>query len=287
MGFWARTGRLTKVALLIAAGAAGGGAAIAVASVPDSNGVIHGCYSVNASGNPVTTGPNLTVIDPNAGQSCATTTSPTGAPPSQRELSWNQLGPPGPSGPQGPSGPAGAPGAPGQTATVVQGQKLTLPGGEVIAVGGTGGAPAPVDGGGVVGEVSMGDGSVFKLRGFSFGTSQSGTSGSSSSGAGAGKVKFKEFSIKKLTDKSSPIFFLACATGKHFPKVTVTLKKNKVPYLVIKMTDVLISSYSASSKAGSTPEDTLTLNFAKIDLQYTTPGKGNAPPVKVVKVLQQ
>jgi hypothetical protein len=32
--------------LLLAVGAARGGAALAVASVPDSNGVIHACYAV-------------------------------------------------------------------------------------------------------------------------------------------------------------------------------------------------------------------------------------------------
>jgi hypothetical protein len=35
----------------------------------------------------------------------------------------------------------------------------------------------------------------------------SGGSGSETGGAGAGKIKFNEFTIKKTSDKASPIFF--------------------------------------------------------------------------------
>jgi hypothetical protein len=57
---------------------------IAYATIPDSNGVIHGCYQK-------TTG-SLRVIDTDVGQSCT---------PSEKTLSWNKEGPPGPSGPPG------------------------------------------------------------------------------------------------------------------------------------------------------------------------------------------
>jgi type VI secretion system secreted protein Hcp len=271
MGLWARTGRLTRALLFIAAGAAGGGAAIAVASVPDSNGLIHACYNVGSNGEPLSNA-TLTVIDPSAGQNCA---APPGAASGtgQKELSWNQSGPPGPPGPAGPPGSSGAPGAPGQTATVV------------------GGPPPLSTGGGVVGEAKFGTGpgaSTFKLLGLGFGASRGGTSGSSSSGSAAGKANVHEFTIKKMTDTASPLLFEAGASGKSFPQVTVTLnkKKQKQPYLVITMTDVVISSYQTSSKAGSSPQDTLSLNFTKIKLQYKAQsGKGNAPPLKIVKVL--
>jgi type VI secretion system secreted protein Hcp len=270
MGLWARTGRLSKALLLIGAGAAGGGAAIAVASVPDSNGVIHACYSVNG-GNPATTGPNLTVIDPSAGQSCNTSSSPAGAPPGQKTLTWNQTGPPGPSGAAGPAGPQGAP---GQTATVTQG-----------------GAPPPPTGGGSLGEVTMGTGRgapTFDLYGYSFGSSQGGTSGSSSSGAAAGKIKFEDFSFTKKVDKASPKLLVACASGQHFPKVTVTLRKGKQkqPYLVVTMSNVLISSFQTSSKSGSSAHDSLSLNFTKIQFKYSSQkAGGKAPPLNIVKVL--
>lgn len=59
---------------------------IALASIPDASGVIHGCFkSVNGQ---------LRVID-SARQSCR---------PSERAISWNQTGTPGAPGPQGPPG---------------------------------------------------------------------------------------------------------------------------------------------------------------------------------------
>jgi hypothetical protein len=77
------------VAALLAAG-------IAYATIPDSAGVIHGCYSKTSS----TTLPpgSVRVVDTGLGQSC-----------SQNEvaLSWNQQGVKGATGPQGPQGLAG------------------------------------------------------------------------------------------------------------------------------------------------------------------------------------
>jgi hypothetical protein len=77
------------VAALLAAGAA-------YATIPDSNGVIHGC-SANKDG-------SLRVIDLDAGQSCGTKESP---------LDWNSKGPAGPQGPIGPTGPTGPTGPQG------------------------------------------------------------------------------------------------------------------------------------------------------------------------------
>jgi len=66
---------------------------IAYASIPDANGVIHGCYKK--------TGGTLRVVDGPTVQCAA----------NEVALSWNQAGQqgqPGPEGPQGPQGPAGS-----------------------------------------------------------------------------------------------------------------------------------------------------------------------------------
>jgi hypothetical protein len=68
-----------------------GGAALA--SIPDSSGVIHGCYKNN---NPAKG--SVLVVDSEAGESC-----PSGF----TALNWNQTGPQGPVGATGPQGPAG------------------------------------------------------------------------------------------------------------------------------------------------------------------------------------
>jgi Collagen triple helix repeat (20 copies) len=90
---------------------AGGGAAYAAsASIPDSAGVIHGCYKPISNGSVSTLG----VID---------TALPGGTcPKGETALSWNQTGP------QGPAGPVGATGATG----------LTGPAGAVGPTGATG-----------------------------------------------------------------------------------------------------------------------------------------------------
>jgi hypothetical protein len=95
----------TPAKVLTAFGCAGvlsfAGLGIASASIPDSSGVIHGCYKPNTNGTNTTLG----VIDTaKSGGSC-----PTG----DTALTWNQTGPQGPAGPTGPTGPQGPTGAPG------------------------------------------------------------------------------------------------------------------------------------------------------------------------------
>jgi Collagen triple helix repeat (20 copies) len=80
----------------VVAGAFLAGGAVALAAIPDSSGVIHGCYQKNVG--------NLRVIDPDAGDNCR---------PPEIAISWNQTGPVGPVGPQGPKGDTGATGAQG------------------------------------------------------------------------------------------------------------------------------------------------------------------------------
>lgn len=65
-------------------------AGVAFGAIPDSDGVIHGCYLKGDGG--------LRVIDTEAGETCRS---------AETELLWNQTGPQGPQGPQGEQGPPG------------------------------------------------------------------------------------------------------------------------------------------------------------------------------------
>jgi hypothetical protein len=85
--------RSVVLAVVAAVLAAVGGAAYA--SIPDSSGVIHGCY--------LRSGGSLRVID----------ASVTGCKSTETALNWNQTGPQGPVGPQGPAGPTGPTGPAG------------------------------------------------------------------------------------------------------------------------------------------------------------------------------
>jgi hypothetical protein len=261
-----------RAVLLVAAGAAGGGAALAVASVPDGNGTYHACVQMTraASGAtvPDTSTTNLTVIDPSAGQHCIPPDNPV---PNQSEISWNAAGPAGAPGPQGPPGGNGSPGgsgAPGQSVTVAAGHTLTIPGGQVITVGGTPGltiAPPPLRSNAApVGSLRIGSGAgalTFNLLDVEFAKTST-------------RAPIRDITITKKVDKSSPKLFQACATGKHFAKVTLSLRKaggsgggtGKI-YLVFHFKLVAVKTiYTSPSSGAGSPLETLTLSFSSSSL---------------------
>jgi hypothetical protein len=88
----------TLAAGIVGAAVAAAAGSIAWAGIPDSGGVISGCYGKRTG--------ILHVIDAEAGERCLNFATPIG---------WNQTGPPGPVGLQGERGPQGGPGAQGET----------------------------------------------------------------------------------------------------------------------------------------------------------------------------
>jgi hypothetical protein len=251
VGIGNRIGRTWRAAALLAVGAVGGGAAFAVASVPDGTGTIHAC--VNAApgqpGVPATTGPNLTVIDPAANQHC-TTSDPAGGPPSQIPLNWNVTGPAGAPGARGPAGVAGSPGT-GNTYSVV----LAPP---VIPRGGSSFGQVTVNPGPASFSFPLLSGGFVFATGFSIG-----------SGGSSGKTQLHDFHIVKPVDKASPTLFAAAVSGKHFSSVKITLRKAGKPFETIKLSDVLISSLQQSLTASSkTAVDNLTFSYVKLTVAF-------------------
>ena len=108
---------------------------------------------------------------------------------------------------------------------------------------------------------------------WSWGMSNSG-SAQTGGGAGSGKVNVQDLSVTKWTDKATVNLQLAAATGAHLDTATLTVRKaggkGPVEYIIINMTEVMITSISGGGSGG---EDRLTenisLNFAKVDFQYT------------------
>lgn len=108
--------RKLPVAVVVALSSALMAGGIALAVIPGTDGVIHGCYQKNNG--------QLRVIDPSerSGQGSAPASSPgqAGGQESPGEcrasevaIKWNQAGPPGPVGPQGPPGAPGEEGSAG------------------------------------------------------------------------------------------------------------------------------------------------------------------------------
>lgn len=290
MGFWSRIGRSGKAAVLLAAGVAGGAAAVAVASVPDSNGVIHACYAVQANGEPAitqsttSTTPMFRIIDPGggAGQTCST--SAAGAPAPEKEIDWNQSGPAGPTGPQGPAGQngqngqngqTGPPGQTGPAVTIAGGHTFTFAGGQVITVGNGNGTTieTPTPTGQTAGDVVFDNGLSFNYESFNL-LGLSGSGGGGGAGKGASHASVHEITITKSFDKSSPKLASYCANGQHFKQVTIYLRKAGKTYATFTLSTVAISSYSVGGgggagkgKVGAT--DSMSLNFTKIEIKYT------------------
>lgn len=94
------------------------------------------------------------------------------------------------------------------------------------------------------------------IENWSWGASNPGSMGQGG-GGGTGKVSFHDLSFVHKFDKASPNLWKACSTGEHIKEATLSsAKQGKGPqdFLVIKMSDVLITSVLAQANgAGSVP----------------------------------
>jgi type VI secretion system secreted protein Hcp len=118
---------------------------------------------------------------------------------------------------------------------------------------------------------------------FSFGVTNSGTGGSNL-GSGGGRSNIQDMHFTKTVDSSSPNLFIACATGKHFPKATVTVRRaGETPQedLTYEMTEAYVSSITTSGhEGGGIAQESLSLNFSKIKMVYTPQNADGSPGAK-------
>jgi type VI secretion system secreted protein Hcp len=107
---------------------------------------------------------------------------------------------------------------------------------------------------------------------YSWGVTQTGTI--VGGGGGEGKAQFSDFSFTTNTSKASPALFLACASGQHIRDATISVRKAdggkaQSDYIIVKMTDVLISSYQPSGSSGEErPTESISMAFAKVEFTY-------------------
>jgi type VI secretion system secreted protein Hcp len=93
-------------------------------------------------------------------------------------------------------------------------------------------------------------------------------------GGGAGKAKFQDLSFTHKIDTASPLLMKGCATGRHLKEATITHRKagkGQQEFLIIKMSDVLITAVSDDDSADGDRLETVSLAFAKVDLEYRPP----------------
>jgi len=122
------------------------------------------------------------------------------------------------------------------------------------------------------------------LESWSWGETQGGGH-ASGGGGGAGKVVMQDFHFVMKINKASPKLFLACATGEHIGDAVLTCRKagkEQQEFLIVKFTDLLVSSYQTGGSGHSdiVPTDQISLYFSKIEFQYKpqkTDGSLDAP----------
>jgi type VI secretion system secreted protein Hcp len=110
------------------------------------------------------------------------------------------------------------------------------------------------------------------LLSWNFGATQTGTA-QVGGGAGAGRVQVQDVTLTKRVDRSSPLLFSLCCKGDHVAKAQITVRKaggSPLEYLKVHLEKVLISSYATiGNEAGDQIIESLSLNFARAQLEYT------------------
>jgi type VI secretion system secreted protein Hcp len=111
------------------------------------------------------------------------------------------------------------------------------------------------------------------ISSFSWGVSHSRST--TGEGGNTGNALFSELRFSKPVTQLSNTLFLGCITGKHFPSVVITVAKKKgkdkgQQFLVVTMSDVLVSSYQQSGGEGDAT-DTTSLTYADIESTLVNP----------------
>ncbi len=111
-----------------------------------------------------------------------------------------------------------------------------------------------------------------QLEAFSWSEAAQQSPAAGAAGAGAGKVQMHDLHFSMRTNKASPQLMLACASGQHLKSAVLTARrggKSPQEFLVVKLTDVLVSSYeTGATPAQPVPVDQVSLSFAQITVEY-------------------
>lgn len=113
----------------------------------------------------------------------------------------------------------------------------------------------------------------------SWGASAATTVGATKGGISASKVSVSSFNMMKQLDTSSVPLFQACCLGKHIPKAVLTFRKqtgdSQEGFLIYTLHDVMVEALQTSGSSGGddTPTESLSLAFAKLEVEYKKQGK--------------
>lgn len=129
--------------------------------------------------------------------------------------------------------------------------------------------------------------SAFEIKGFKVEVKNPTSLGSAGGGAGTGKCALEPFEVTKVTDNCSPSLFKCCATGQHYKKAVIALRKagsggaskTGEPYLEYTFNMVFVNSISWSGSSGDDlPEEVVQFAYGSVTINYwpqkATGGRG-------------
>lgn len=93
----------------------------------------------------------------------------------------------------------------------------------------------------------------------------------SGQGVSAGRPQAFELTVQKIIDTSSHLMIQRCASGKVFPKATISVQRaggEKVQALTIEFKNVYVTSYSLNDARHSGQLPTESVNFAYENMQF-------------------
>ncbi|MGH8729167.1 MAG: Hcp family type VI secretion system effector [Burkholderiales bacterium] len=90
-------------------------------------------------------------------------------------------------------------------------------------------------------------------------------------GSAAARVTLRDLQCSMQVSKASPQLMLACASGKRIPIAVLSCRRageRQQDFLLIKVSTVLVSAFETAGQQQSPLLDTVSLNFAKIEIEY-------------------
>ncbi|MCM3878451.1 MAG: type VI secretion system tube protein Hcp, partial [Thermoanaerobaculia bacterium] len=85
------------------------------------------------------------------------------------------------------------------------------------------------------------------------------------------QLGISSINFTKHVDRASPKLAQAAAAGKHIPRGVLTVRKaggGQQDYLVVRMEDIIVSSFRPPAGGATQGTESVTINFAKADFDY-------------------
>jgi type VI secretion system secreted protein Hcp len=108
-----------------------------------------------------------------------------------------------------------------------------------------------------------------EVESFGYGVSNSVNATEKAKGNPGGEACIhSDVSMSKVIDKTSPLLYAYCSSGKVFDKATIECNEEEELLFKLTLTNAAISSVSVSGGTSGVPAESLVLSFSKVAWQY-------------------